>query len=136
VSINPPSQTSRKRVFLVDDHPLVRLGIGQLIDRQEDLIVCGEAEDARGALEGVGRLKPDAIVLDLTLKDSDGLEVVKNINAQYPAIPVLVLSIHPDSIYAALALRAGAKGYVMKSEPLANVVAAIRRVIAGGIHVS
>ncbi len=99
-------------------------------------MVCGEAEDARGALEGVGRLKPDAIVLDLTLKDSDGLEVVKNINAQYPAIPTLVLSIHPDSIYAALALRAGAKGYVMKSEPLANVVAAIRRVIAGGIHVS
>src|SRR6266853_77036 len=135
-STNMPQRTERKRVLLVDDHPLVRLGIGQLIDQQPDLMVCGEAEDARGALEGVARLKPDAVVLDLTLKDSDGLEVVKNINAQYPAVPVLVLSIHAESIYAELALRAGAKGYVMKSEPLATVVAAIRRVIAGGIHVS
>ena len=110
--------------------------MGALVDRQQDLMVCGQAEDACGALEGVGRLKPDAVVLDLTLKDSDGLEVVKNINAQYPAVPVLVLSIHAETIYAELALRAGAKGYVMKTEPLATVVSAIRRVIAGGIYVS
>jgi DNA-binding NarL/FixJ family response regulator len=112
------------------------LGISQLIDRQPDLMVCGQAEDANEALKCVANLNPDVVVLDLMLKDSDGLEVLKNIHAQHPAIPVLVLSIHAESLYAELALRAGAEGYVMKSEPLANVLAAIRRILTGGIYVS
>ena len=120
----------------MDDHPLMRLGMSQLIDRQPDLFVCGQAEDANEALKSVANLNPDVVVLDLTLKDSDGLEVLKNINAQYPTLPVLVLSIHAESLYAELALRAGAEGYVMKSEPLANVLGAIRRVLSGGIYVS
>jgi DNA-binding NarL/FixJ family response regulator len=110
--------------------------MGQLIGKQPDLTVCGQAEDANEALQCVASLNPDVVVLDLTLKDSDGLEVLKNINAQYPTLPVLVLSIHAESLYAELALRAGAEGYVMKSEPLANVLEAIRRVLTGGIYVS
>jgi DNA-binding NarL/FixJ family response regulator len=134
--ISTHTETTQKKVLLVDDHPLMRLGMGQLIDRQPDLTVCGQAEDATEALKCVANLNPDIVVLDLTLKDSDGLEVLKNINAQHPTIPVLVLSIHAESLYAELALRAGAEGYVMKSEPLANVLAAIRRILTGGIYVS
>src|SRR5436190_6653852 len=134
--IGTQTEITKKKVLLVDDHPLMRLGMGQLIDRQPDLMVCGQAEDATEALRSVANLNPDVVVLDLTLKDSDGLEVLKNIKAQHPTIPVLVLSIHAESLYAELALRAGAKGYVMKSEPLANVLAAIRRVLTGGIYVS
>jgi len=134
--ISTHTEATKKRVLLVDDHPLMRLGMTQLIDRQSDLIVCGQAEDAHEALKCVANLNPDVVVLDLTLKDSDGLEVLKNINAQYPTIPVLVLSIHAESLYAELALRAGAEGYVMKSEPLANVLSAIRRILTGGIYVS
>ena len=136
VTIDTPAPADKRKVLLVDDHPVVRLGIRQLIDQQPDLTVCGQAEDAQEALEGVARLRPDVVVLDLTLKDSDGLEVLKDICALHPAVPVLILSIHAESIYAELALRAGARGYVMKSEPLANVVAAIRRVLAGGIYLS
>jgi DNA-binding NarL/FixJ family response regulator len=134
--ISTHTETTKKRVLLVDDHPLMRLGMSQLIDRQPDLMVCGQAEDANEALKSVANLNPDVVVLDLTLKDSDGLEVLKNINAQHPTVPVLVLSIHAESLYAELALRAGAEGYVMKSEPLANVLSAIRRVLTGGIYVS
>jgi DNA-binding NarL/FixJ family response regulator len=136
VTANTLTEANKRKVLLVDDHPLVRLGISQLIDRQSDLMVCGQAEDAEEALEGVARLKPDVVVLDLTLKDSDGLEVLKNINAQFSAVPVLVVSIHSEVMYAELALRAGAKGYIMKSEPLANLLSAIRRVLAGGIFLS
>jgi len=134
--ISTHTETTKKKVLLVDDHPLMRLGMSQLIDRQPDLFVCGQAEDANEALKSVANLNPDVVVLDLTLKDSDGLEVLKNINAQHPTIPVLVLSIHAESLYAELALRAGAEGYVMKSEPLANMLAAIRRILKGGIYVS
>jgi len=136
MSIKTPAADAKKKVLLVDDHPLVRLGIGQLINRQPDLKVCGEAEDAQGALERVTDLKPDVVILDLSLKDSDGLEVLKDIRIQHPNIPVLVLSIHNECLYGELALRAGAKGYVMKSEPLENMLSAIRRVLLGGIYVS
>lgn len=136
MSTDTPANAAKRKILLVDDHPLVRLGIGQLIDRQPDLIVCGQADNANEALDGVGRLNPDAVVLDLTLKESDGLEVLKNIRSQYPTVPVLVLSIHAESLYAELALRAGAQGYVMKSEPLATVLSAIRRVLDGGVYMS
>ena len=136
MNTSAPEQADKRKVLLVDDHPLVRLGVGHLIDRQPDLMVCGQAEDAREAEAGASALEPDVVVLDLTLKGSDGLEVLKSIHARFPAMPVLVLSNHDESLYAELALRAGAKGYLMKSEPLANIIAAIRRVLEGGIYVS
>jgi Response regulator containing a CheY-like receiver domain and an HTH DNA-binding domain len=129
-------QDTRKRILLVDDHAVVRFGISQLINRQSDLVVCGEQEDARKALDAIGRLRPDLVVVDLSLKDSSGLELIRNIKAQYPGKPVLVVSVHDESIYAEIAFRAGALGYLMKQEALERVVPAIRRVLAGNVYVS
>ncbi len=127
---------SRKRILLVDDHAVVRFGIGQLINRQSDLVVCGEEEDASRALAAIEALKPDLVIADLSLKDSSGLELMRNIKAQYPRLPVLAVSAHDESIYADLALRAGALGYLMKEEALDKIPTAIRRVLAGDIYVS
>jgi DNA-binding NarL/FixJ family response regulator len=136
VNENSPAPTEKKRVFLVDDHPLVRLGVRQLIDGQPDLEICGQADDAREALEGVARSKPDVVVMDLTVKSADGLDVLKRITTRFPNLPVLILSVQAESIFAELVLRAGARGYVMKSESLADVLSAIRRVIRGGVYLS
>lgn len=136
----PPKQATtkdtRKRILLVDDHAVVRFGIAQLINRQTDLVVCGEEEDASKALSAVERLKPDLVIADVSLKDSSGLELMRNIKAQYPGLPVLVVSVHDESIYAEIAFRAGALGYLMKQEALEKIPTAIRRVLAGNIYVS
>ncbi len=124
------------KVLLVEDQAVVRLGIAQLIAQQPDLKVCAQLEDAPEAIGAIMATSPDVVVVDLTLKTSDGLELVKNIRAQYPKLPVLVLSGHSESIYAELSLRAGAKGYVMKTEPLSHILAAIRRVLSGGVYLS
>lgn len=126
----------RKRILLVDDHAVVRFGIGQLINRQSDLVVCGEEEDASRALAAIEALKPDLVIADLSLKDSSGLELMRNIKAQFPRLPVLAVSAHDESIYADMAFRAGAIGYLMKEEALEKIPTAIRRVLAGGIYVS
>lgn len=126
----------RKRVLLVDDHAVVRFGIAQLINRQNDLVVCGEEEDASKALTAIEKLKPDLVIADISLKDSSGLELMRNIKAQYPGLPVLVVSVHDESIYAEIAFRAGALGYLMKGEALEKIPAAIRRVLSGNIYVS
>lgn len=130
------SKDTRARVLLVDDHAVVRFGIAQLINRQSDLVVCGEEEDAGKALDAIGRLKPDLVIADISLKDSSGLELMRNIKAQYPKLPVLVVSAHDESIYGEIAFRAGALGYLMKEEAIDKVVTAIRRVLSGGIYVS
>jgi len=127
---------SRKRVLLVDDHAVVRYGMAQLINRESDLVVCGEEEDAAHALAAVGKLKPDLVVADISLKDSSGLELMRNIKAQYEGMPVLVVSAHDESVYAEIAFRAGALGYLMKGEALDHIVTAIRRVLSGNIYVS
>src|ERR1041385_1450305 len=132
---SPPKDT-RKRVLLVDDHAVVRFGIAQLINRQADLIVCGEEEDASKALSSIAALKPNLVIADISLKDSSGLELMRNIKAQYPGLPMLVVSAHDESIYAEIAFRAGALGYLMKEEALEKVVTAIRRVLSGAIYVS
>lgn len=133
-----PTDTTdtRKRILLVDDHAVVRFGIAQLINRQADLHVCGEQEDARKALDAVMQLNPDLVVVDLSLRDSSGLELIRNLKAQFPGKPVLVLSVHDESIYAEIAFRAGALGYLMKQEALEKVVAAVRRVLGGNVYVS
>jgi len=126
----------RKRILLVDDHAVVRFGITQLINRQNDLVVCGEEEDASRAMSAIAALKPDLVIADISLKDSSGLELMRNIKAQYPGLPVLVMSIHDESIYAEIAFRAGALGYLMKQEALDKITTAIRRVLSGAIYVS
>src|SRR5512137_1909519 len=133
-----PSQAkdNRTRVLLVDDHAVVRYGIAQLVNQQSDLVVCGEEENANNALSAIGKLKPDLVLADISLKDSSGLELMRNIKAQYPGLPVLVVSAHDESVYAEIAFRAGALGYMMKEEALEKVVAAIRRVLSGNIYVS
>ena len=127
---------NRKRILLVDDHAVVRYGIAQLINHEGDLEVCGEEEDAAHALGQIPRLKPDLVVVDISLKDSSGLELIRNIKAQYNRIPMLVVSTHDESVYAEVAFRAGALGYLMKAEALEKIVVAIRRVLSGNIYVS
>ena len=126
----------RTRILLVDDHAVVRYGIAQLINREGDLVVCGEEEDASKALTAIGTLKPDLVIADISLKDSSGLELMRNIKAQHAGLPVLVVSTHDESIYAEIAFRAGALGYLMKQEALDKVVGGIRRVLTGNIYVS
>jgi DNA-binding NarL/FixJ family response regulator len=126
----------KTRVLLVDDHAVVRFGIAQLINRQADMMVCGEEEDASRALGSIASLKPNLVIADISLRDSSGLELMRNIKAQYPSLPVLVVSAHDESIYAEIAFRAGALGYLMKEEALDKVITAIRRVLSGAIYVS
>jgi DNA-binding NarL/FixJ family response regulator len=129
-------QTGKARILLVDDHAVVRFGIAQLINRQNDMEVCGEEEDASRALTAITTIKPDLVIADISLKDSSGLELMRNIKAQYPGLPVLVVSVHDESVYAEIAFRAGALGYLMKQEALEKILTAIRRVLSGAIYVS
>ena len=127
---------SRTRILLVDDHAVVRFGIAQLINKQSDLMVCGEEETASRALDAITALKPDLVIADISLKDSSGLELMRNLKAQYPKLPILVVSGHDETVYAEVAFRAGALGYLMKEEALDKVLTAIRRVLSGAIYVS
>jgi DNA-binding NarL/FixJ family response regulator len=134
---NPSANAGRKnRVFLVDDHPLVREGLANLINEQTDLIVCGEAEDSAGAITGIAKTRPDVALVDISLKNESGLELVKNLESQFPLVALIVLSMHDEALYAERALRAGARGYVMKRESTKSVLASIRRVMEGGVYVS
>jgi DNA-binding NarL/FixJ family response regulator len=130
-------QAGHKRgVFLVDDHPLVREGLANLINQQDDLMVCGEAEDSAGALTGIAATGPEVALIDISLKNESGLELVKNLESQFPLVALIVLSMHDETLYAERALRAGARGYVMKRETTKSVLTAIRRVLEGDVYVS
>jgi DNA-binding NarL/FixJ family response regulator len=126
----------KTKVLLVDDHPILRQGLARLINAEADLVVCGEAEDAARAFDAVGVLSPDVAVIDISLKGSNGIELTKNIKARYPSLPILVLSMHDESLYAERALRAGALGYIMKEEASEQVLVGIRRVLVGEIFLS
>jgi DNA-binding NarL/FixJ family response regulator len=126
----------RAKVFLVDDHPLVREWLSQLIQREDDLAVCGEAEDTQEALQKIEETKPDIVVADISLKNTHGLELVKDLQARLPALPVLVLSMHDESLYAERVLRAGAKGYITKQEATKKILQAVRQVLSGQIYIS
>jgi DNA-binding NarL/FixJ family response regulator len=132
----PESTTSAKtRVFLIDDHPGMRRGISACIAEEPDLVVCGQAGNAAEALLGIARTKPDVILTDISLPGRDGLDLIKEIRAREPHALVLVLSMHDESLYAERALRAGARGYVMKSAPTDELMDAIRRVRAGEVAI-
>src|ERR1700732_114035 len=132
--VNP--LTSKYKIFLIDDHPIVRQGLALFIDREPDLMVCGEADGAISAPQAIRDSMPDFVVLDISLDGPDGLELLKTLRAAYPNLPVLVLSMHDEFTYAERALRAGANGYIMKQEATEKVLTAIRRILGGGIYVS
>ncbi|HLH55722.1 MAG TPA: response regulator transcription factor [Verrucomicrobiae bacterium] len=127
---------AKKTIFLVDDHPLVREWLTNLINQQPDLVVCGEAEAAPQAKQAIVRLRPDIAIVDISLKDSSGIELIKDLRQIVPSAAVLVLSMHEEVHYAERALRAGARGYIVKRETTRKVIAAIRQVLTGGIYLS
>jgi DNA-binding NarL/FixJ family response regulator len=127
---------ARKTVFIVDDHPIVRQGLTMLINREQDLAVCGDAEEAGAALRGIEELKPDLIVLDISLAGPDGLDLLKTIRTRDTSLPVLMLSMLDESLYAERSLRAGANGYIMKHEATERLLVAIRRILGGEIYLS
>ncbi|MGI8958178.1 MAG: response regulator transcription factor [Bryobacteraceae bacterium] len=126
----------KRTVFVVDDHPIVREGLAQMINREPDLTVCGEAEEMHRALQMINASRPDILIVDISLNGPDGLDLLKNIRAKDPSLPVLILSMHDESIYAERALRAGANGYIMKQEATENVLVALRRILSREIYVS
>ncbi|MDY0354544.1 MAG: response regulator transcription factor [Sedimentisphaerales bacterium] len=130
------NQYAKHRIVIVDDHPIVRQGLAQLIDQEDDLHICGQAEDAHEAMRAIRELNPDLVIVDISLRTTSGIDLIKDIKTQFPALPVLTLSMHDEALYAERALRAGARGYIMKQEAPEEVVAAIRRVLAGTTYVS
>ena len=131
-----PIDSIKRRIFVVDDHPIVRQGLAQLINNEADLIVCGQGEDAYQALRAIKEARPDLALVDVSLKDSDGIELLKELRAAVPDLPVLILSMHDESLYAERALRAGARGYIMKQEAPQTLLSAIRKVLEGEVYVS
>lgn len=133
------SQDDKKNkttILIVDDHPIVRQGLTELINHESDFEVCGQAEDAPEAMSLIKSLKPRLAIVDISLKETSGMELIKDIRASYPEISVLALSMHDESLYAERALRAGAQGYIMKTEAIEKVVDAIRMILTGRIYVS
>src|SRR5437762_6387279 len=126
----------KTRVLLVDDHPILRRGLAQLINQEADMAVCGEAEDSPKAFQAVSTATPDVMVVDISLKGGNGIELIKNVKARFPDLPILVLSMHDEALYAERALRAGSLGYIMKEEAIEQVLVAIRRVLTGDIFLS
>lgn len=126
----------KTKIFIVDDHPLLRQGLAQLINQEEDMISAGEAGDATEALQGIEKLKPDLALVDIALKGTSGIELTKNILAKQPKMLVLIISMYDESVYLERALRAGAKGYLMKREATDHVISAIHTVLRGDIYVS
>ena len=126
----------KSRVFIVDDHPLVREGLTNLINGQDDLIICGEAKNSAEAFDGIMKTHPDVALIDISLENESGLELVKQLGSQFAQVALIVLSMHDEALYAERALRAGVRGYVMKHETSKSVLASIRRVLGGGVYVS
>ncbi|MDT0630691.1 response regulator transcription factor [Rubrivirga sp. S365] len=126
----------KRRVYLVEDHPVTREGLRALVDKTADLAVVGESGAGADVLDGIERTSPDVAVVDITIAGTDGIELTKQIRAVYPDLPVLVLSAHAETVYAERAVRAGARGYVMKQEPPGVLLAAIRSVLDGDLHLS
>jgi DNA-binding NarL/FixJ family response regulator len=125
-----------KTILLVDDHPIMRHGLAQLIQMEPGLCVCGQAGSCAEGIAALEKLKPDLAIVDLTLPDRHGLELVKDIQAMFPGTQTIVLSMHDENLYAERALRAGARGYIMKETAAESLVTAIKRVLGGGIYVS
>src|SRR5204863_2252649 len=125
-----------KRIVIVDDHPLFRKGLEQLIHSDDAFADCGEAGNASEAMDVIRKLDPDLAIVDISLPGANGIELIKNVRAEFPKLPILVLSMHDESLYAVRALRAGADGYVMKHEAMANVIQAVHEILNGRPYLS
>ncbi len=130
------SPVRKSRIFVVDDHPIVRQGLALMINAERDLFVCGEAEEAQTALQAIVECKPDILIIDISLNGPDGLELVKHVRTLLPGLPILILSMHDEATYAERALRAKANGYIMKQEATDKVLVAVRRILNGEIYLS
>lgn len=130
------AQAKKWRLLVVDDHPMMRHGIAQLLNGEPDMTVCDEAESARQAISQVREHRPDLVLADLTMPGKDGLDLIRDLQAQHPNIPTLVISMHDETLYAERVLRAGGRGYIMKHEGGDKLLAAIRRVLKGKVYVS
>ncbi|HHO77361.1 MAG TPA: response regulator transcription factor [Deltaproteobacteria bacterium] len=130
------SLKDKRSILIVDDHPIFRHGLAQLINQEDDLVVCGEAEDYHSAWKAVIELSPDMLIVDITLKNMSGIDLIREINKNYKGLPMLVISMHEESLYAERSLRAGARGYIMKQEASESIVYAIREVLGGKIYAS
>ena len=128
--------STKRRVLIVDDHPIVRQGLRSLVDQEDDLKVCGEAGNAGDAMDAIARLKPDLLLVDISLKGPDGLELTKSVRSLSDDLPILIVSMHDETLYAERVLRAGANGYIMKEEVAQSVVKAARKVLNGDIYIS
>jgi len=124
------------KIFIIDDHPIVRDGLTQLINQEKDLMACGEAENAHNAMNAIQSLKPDLVIVDISLQDSSGIELIKDMKQLYPDLYILVLSMHDESFYAERALRAGAMGYVMKQEASEKIIKAIHEILNEKMYIS
>ena len=131
-----PTLPPKKRVLIVDDHPIFRAGLIGLVNIESDLMVCGEAQDAVQAMSAVEKLQPDLVLLDMSLPGKSGLELLKDVRAMSPQTPVLIISMHDETLYAERVIRAGGRGYIMKQEGPEKIIHAIRKVLSGGISVS
>lgn len=131
-----PAIRTRTKIFLVDDHPMMREGLAQLIAQETDLAVCGEADDAAAALQQIIKLQPALALVDITLRSSNGLDLIRDLRLHAPAVAILVISMHDESLYAERVLRAGGRGYIMKQEGGKKLMQAIRHVLNGGTYVS
>lgn len=131
-----PAVRTRTKIFLVDDHPMMREGLAQLIAQETDLAVCGEADDAASALQQIIKLQPALALVDITLRSSNGLDLIRDLRLHAPAVAILVISMHDESLYAERVLRAGGRGYIMKQEGGKKLMQAIRHVLSGGTYVS
>lgn len=134
--MTPMTSAKNIRVFIVDDHPMLRERIALLIEKEPDMTVCGEADNIRDALDAIIATQPTVAIVDITLKGSSGLELVKNLKAQGIDLPILILSMHDESLYADRALRSGARGYISKNEDSETVMAAIRCILSGKVYLS
>jgi DNA-binding NarL/FixJ family response regulator len=128
--------TAQRRVLIVDDHPIVRQGLRRMIEPEPDLVVCGEVQTEREARTAIRALSPDVVIVDISLAQGDGLELVRDVHAQQPELPMLVLSMHDELIYAERLLAAGASGYIMKQAASDQLLIALRQVLAGGQYLS
>ena len=133
--MNNPLNKNHK-ILIVDDHPIFCLGMAELINKEPDLVVCGTESTASGAWEAIKRYKPDLVIVDISLKESNGIDLVEEIKHEYPDLPALVLSMYDESLYAERALVSGARGYIMKQKAIEQVVEAVHKVLAGEVYAS